>query len=229
MRPWQHARASALRGGRAWEEDLAIHEFVDRTKASLADLRHRMVLHNEDLGPALARMAFATLPHAELVARQHAREDLRAPVTLSWWLGQCDPDGLPRARDREPHDALVALAQRRFGLRDPDGPRAVLSLLTLPERLAPEHGLRARAVLANDAGISLVRAVLGPPRPLPGLADRSVVFDPAHCAEAMVSRWYRRVPSLRELADALRPQHETALDELSRRAPSHRDTLIQLP
>jgi hypothetical protein len=25
MRPWQHARASAARGGRAWSDDLPIH------------------------------------------------------------------------------------------------------------------------------------------------------------------------------------------------------------
>lgn len=82
MRPWQHAKASAAREGRLWTDDLAIHEFVDSTKASLADLRHRMVLHNDDLCPTLAARAFAALPQAERVARAHARAAARSRVVL---------------------------------------------------------------------------------------------------------------------------------------------------
>lgn len=220
MRPWQHAKASAARGGRLWTDDLAIHEFVDSTKASLADLRHRMVLHNDDLGPTLAARAFAAHPHAERVAREHAREDLGEDVSLRWWLARCDPTRLPRVRNREDHHALVARATARFGLDD-DGPvRAVLAVLTLPEQLAPAHGSIARAVLGNDAGIAIVRAVLGPATELPAAQGRRVVFDPAFCAEGMIHWWFGRIPSLRELASALDGQTQPALDDL--RSPHRR-------
>jgi hypothetical protein len=216
MRPWQHARASAARGGRAWSDDLPIHEFVDRTKASLADLRHRMILHNSDLGPALAARAFAALAHAEEVARAHAREDLGAHVPLSWWLDQLEPARLPRRRDDGDDGALIARATAHFGLDDDAEPRAVHALLTLPERFAPAHAAASRAVLCNDAGISIVRAVLGTAREVPTRRARPVVFDPAWCAEAMVMAWFRQIPSLANVADALRADTALRLDELRR-------------
>lgn len=219
MRPWQHARASAARGARAWSDDLAIHEFMDCTKASLGDLRHRMVLHSCDLGPALAAMAFAERPHAESVARDHAREDLGADVPLSWWLDRCLVSRFPRQRANTSDDELIERATERFGLDDDRAARAVLSVLTLPERLAPSHGRDARCVLGNEAGVAIVRAVLGPAREIPTTRGKSVVFDPAYCAEMMVHRWFRRIPSLRELADALGPDAQLHLDDLrSRRA-----------
>lgn len=225
MRPWQHARASAARGGRAWSEDLAIHEFMDCTKASLADLRHRMVLHNCDLGPALAARAFPGYSQAESIAREHAREDLGADVPLSWWLDRCDANKLPRLRgdgdDGNGNDeALIERATARFALDDDREVRAVFAVLTLPERLAPSHGRAARCVLGNDAGIAIVRAALGPAREVSSTRGRSVVFDPAYCAEAMVHRWFRRIPSLREVASALAMDTQAALDRL--RSPHER-------
>lgn len=220
MRPWQHARASALRGGRTWSDDLAIHEFVDQTKSSLADLRHRMVLHNADLGPTLAAIAFASRPHAEHVAREHAREDLGADVPLATWLDLCDAariDALFRrsTRIRVPTDeALVARITERSALADDRGPREVLSIFELAEKLAPRHGRLARAVLANDAGIAIVRAVAGPPRETCSKSGRATVFDPAHCAEAMVMAWCGRIPSLSELAAALRGDAIVKLEAL---------------
>ncbi len=213
MRPWQHARASARRSGRSWRDDLAIHEFVDSTRVALADLRHRMVLHNCDLGPAVAATAFPALPHAAEVARAHAREDLGADVSLAWWLDRCDPRRLPRERERS-SDALVQRACERWSLREPDGPRAVLALLELPVSFAPSHDALARAVFANSAGIALVRAVLGPPREEFGRSGNTVVFDPAYCAEAMIYQRYRRIPSLAELADTLSPTLDLDLEAL---------------
>ncbi|MBL8683031.1 MAG: hypothetical protein JNK05_27945 [Myxococcales bacterium] len=183
---------------------------MDQTKASLADLRHRLVLHNCDLGPALASMAFASRPYAEEVARTHAREDLGADVPVATWLDLCDPariEALFRRASRIrglDDDALVAQLAERGSLADDSGPREVLSILTLPERLAPSHGRLARAVLANDAGVAIVRSVLGPPREARSRRGRATVFDPAHCAEAIVMAWCRRIPSLSELAATLR-------------------------
>jgi hypothetical protein len=196
---------------------------MDSTKAALGDLRHRMVLHNCDLGPALAALVFAERAHAESVAREHAREDLGADVPLSWWLDRCVVSRLPRRRAQIEDDALVERAAQRFGLEDDRAVRAVLSVLTLPERLAPSHGPIARCVLGNEAGVAIVRAVLGPAREAPSARGKSVVFDPAYCAELMVHRWFRRIPSLRELADALRPDAQLHIEAL--RSPTAREPL----
>lgn len=69
MRPWQHARSSAGKDG-DWVADLPIHEFMDSTKAACPDLRHRMVLHNTDLGPELAARLFPERADARSIANQ---------------------------------------------------------------------------------------------------------------------------------------------------------------
>jgi hypothetical protein len=61
-----------------------------------------------------------------------------------------------------------------------------------------------------------VRAVLGTAREVPTRRARPVVFDPAWCAEAMVMAWFRQIPSLANVADALRADTALRLDELRR-------------
>ncbi len=88
MRPWQHAKSSA-RKERDWLIDLPIHEFMDSTKAACPDLRHRMILHNADLGPELTARAFPT-----------ATTPGRSPCDMSWkiWAPlQRSLSGLPDA------------------------------------------------------------------------------------------------------------------------------------
>jgi hypothetical protein len=213
MRPWQHAKASARRGARDWQADLAIHELLDVTKASLPDLRHRMVLHNADLGPEIAARCFPDRPHAREVARAHAREDLGADVPVRVWIELLDPARLPRVRALDV-DAIVEDERRRAHLRDHDGPSSVIELLRLPLSFAPDEPRRAWCFLAHAAGLGLVRQVLGPPVVLPGASGGEVVFDPAFCAEGVLHRLFRRIPELRELADALYPSHRLVLDEL---------------
>lgn len=214
MRPWQHAKASARRGGRTWQGDLAMHELVDVTKMALPDLRHRMVLHNHDLGPEIVARAFPELAHAREVARVHAREDLGADVPLRTWLTLLDPARLPRLRTHD-LDALLEDEQRRTRVRDPDVLREVLALLGLPAALVPDEPQRAWAFLAHGAGLAIVRRVLGPAR-LVASVGGEVVFDPAHCAESIVHRMFRRLPDLRELASALTPSYRFVLEALER-------------
>jgi hypothetical protein len=47
MRPYLHAISSASQRGGHWQDYLAVHEFLDSTKASCPDIRHRMILHSE--------------------------------------------------------------------------------------------------------------------------------------------------------------------------------------
>ena len=99
MRPWQHAKSSA-RKERDWLADLPIHEFMDSTKAACPDLRHRMILHNADLGPELAARAFPGRSDARAVALRHVAEDLGCTPTLAEWLAECDLTRLPRPLSR---------------------------------------------------------------------------------------------------------------------------------
>ena len=46
MKPFIHAKNSARKYGGAWEEYLKYHEWFDQTKAHIADMRHRAILHN---------------------------------------------------------------------------------------------------------------------------------------------------------------------------------------
>lgn len=201
MRPHRHAQASAKRAGRAWIDDLAIHELIDVTKIAVPDLRHRIVLHHADLGPELIARAFPTRPHAREVACAHVREDLGADVPLRAWLEGLDAHALPRRRARD-LDAMIEDERRIHRLRDHDGPSEVLAFLRRPLAFAPDEPVRAWSLFANAAGIGLARQVLGPPRSLPGVDGREVIFDPQLCAESIVHRVHRRIPGLVELTDA---------------------------
>jgi hypothetical protein len=129
MRPYQHARASAARSGREWVEDLAIHEFIDSTKAAFPDLRHRMILHSVDLGGELAARAFPGRPDAREVVRRHVIEDVGHARTVGDWLAHCNLHRLPRPHPGSlpiDEEALIEAERQRQALADDDGPRAVL-------------------------------------------------------------------------------------------------------
>lgn len=209
--------ASARRAGRAWEADLAIHELVDASKASWADLRHRILLHHVDLGAEVVARAFPDRADAPALVRAHVHEDLGEDRTLVVWLGAIDARRLSRRRARD-LDAILEDERRRAHLADHDAPREVLAFLERPLAHAPEHAEAAHALFANEAGIALVRRVLGGPRRLVGEHGREVIFDPAYCAEAIVHRLHRRIPALRELADATHPR------EAARLRRTHRST-----
>jgi hypothetical protein len=207
MRPWQHARASAQRAGRDWRSDLPIHEFLDLTKAACPDLRHRMILHNSDLGPALASLAFASRPEAASVALRHVWEDMRGEPKLASWLAGCDLARLPAPPLRRRNFAktqLVELICREQRLADDCAPRQVLDLLLMPTVLAPECGDAALAVLCNGIGPVVARHVWGMPREVPGRSGTKAVFDPGWTAEAMIY-WIMdgHIPSLASVLDAL--------------------------
>jgi hypothetical protein len=202
MRPWQHAKSSA-RKDRNWIGDLPIHEFMDSTKVACPDLRHRMILHNTDLGPELAARAFPDRHDARQVALQHVAEDLGCSPTLADWLEGCDAERLPRPLHRRLPLALDDLPARitsAQGLRDDDGPRAVLDLLLLPVRLA---GPGALGVLLNGVGPAMARSVIGPPCEVPGRNAERAVFDPAYAAETVIQWIFGKIPSLIEVVSAV--------------------------
>lgn len=202
MRPWQHARSSAGKH-RDWHADLSIHEFMDSTKMACPDLRHRVVLHNADLGTELAARAFPGRPDARAVALRHVDEDLGCTPTLAEWLDGCNLARLPRPLYRRlplRFDGLAGQVARAQGLRDDDWPQGVLDLLLLPMRLA---GPDALGLLLNGAAPAIVRQIVGAPRAVPGPGGGHAIFDPAHAAEAVIYWLFGTIPPLSDVAAAV--------------------------
>jgi hypothetical protein len=109
MKPLQHAKISAHKHGGSWNDYMDIHEFLDQTKAHVADMRHRAILHNS-FGIYLAQQVFGMVRtnsdgreySVRDIAEDHVLEDLgRIPdlaqvikaidVSHLRWLG-----GLPQ-------------------------------------------------------------------------------------------------------------------------------------
>jgi hypothetical protein len=98
MKPYLHALISSKRFGGKPEDYLEIHDFMDSSKAHLADARHRMFLHNS-FGIYLAervcgeivdnqRMPYITISDGRKVqvrdvAEQHVLDDLGYIPSLS--------------------------------------------------------------------------------------------------------------------------------------------------
>lgn len=187
MQPFAHALTSVRGTGRSWQDDLPIHEFMDLAKHACPDLRHRLVLHNADLGPELAARAFPHHAHARDVAHAHVREDIGWMPSLADWLDRLDAAMLPPVRAYEdPEETIIAAAADHLRLSDPTPVRPVWDLLTLPERLSPAHAKAASLLLFSSLGPILARAVLGPPTAFPRNNQGSVIVDYGWIAEGMI-------------------------------------------
>jgi hypothetical protein len=103
MKPWKHAKSSAHKFGGKPEDYMAIHNFIDSTKAHHADMRHRAILHNsygiylaeQLLGVNIINSAGQEVSVRD-VAEQHVIEDLgRIPAVTEYlrdmpmysWIG----------------------------------------------------------------------------------------------------------------------------------------------
>lgn len=60
MKPYQHSRISVSKFGGTESDYQAIHDWFDSTKSSVADMRHRMILHNA-FGIFLCEQVFGTM------------------------------------------------------------------------------------------------------------------------------------------------------------------------
>jgi hypothetical protein len=196
MQPWRHAKSSARRFGGAWQDYLDIHEFVDFAKTACVDLRHRIVLHNADLGVALAAMAFPGRAHCAEIVLRHIEEDVGRAPSLDEWMRTADrPPPAPRRPDL---DALARAAAETIGLEDTGPIDEVLNLLCSPARLCSTESLFAASLLMNGFGPPLVRRLLGPARAIERSDGSEVVFDPSWVAEGLIVAHFGRIPSLGE-------------------------------
>ncbi len=91
--PYHHAISSAKKFGGKPEDYQALHDFMDSSKQTYADWRHRAILHSS-FGIFIAEKVFGTtitnstgkaVP-VRLIAEQHVREDLGWIPTPKDWL-----------------------------------------------------------------------------------------------------------------------------------------------
>ena len=105
MKPLQHARITAHRYGGGWQDWIAIHNWIDRSKAIFPSMQHRMFLHSDFgewltvriHGEAIGSKSGAVISTRDLF-RDHQVEDLGRVVTLAEWLRESDADYWMRRR-----------------------------------------------------------------------------------------------------------------------------------
>lgn len=93
MKPLIHAKISVKRHGGVVDDYLSIHNFIDQTKSSLPDMRHRAILHSS-FGCYLAEQVHGVyLTNSEGkeisvrdIAEEHILEDLGTIPTVERWL-----------------------------------------------------------------------------------------------------------------------------------------------
>lgn len=99
MKPFLHARGSVSRWGGKPEDYMAIHDFIDSSKATMPDVRHRALYHHA-LGCYLVERIFGhTFINSDGrevstrdVAEHHIIEDMGFLPSVEDWI-----DGLPLA------------------------------------------------------------------------------------------------------------------------------------
>lgn len=103
MKPWVHAQISAKKFGGEPADYVEIHNFFDESKAHVADMRHRIFLHNS-FGIWVAERVFGTvidgkrLPYitnaagkqvqVRDVGEQHVLDDLGTIPSLEKCIGK---------------------------------------------------------------------------------------------------------------------------------------------
>lgn len=85
-KPFIHAQSSAKKFGGVWEDYMPIHEFLDSSKAVVADNRHRALTHNswfistvipKVFGEVFVRPSDGVIVSTRDVAEQHVLEDYK--------------------------------------------------------------------------------------------------------------------------------------------------------
>jgi len=95
MNSYYHAVISAKKHGGKPEDYQKLHDFIDSTKATLADVRHRALLHSA-FGIYLCERLFGhTIKNCDqkeiptrILAEEHILEDLGFIPTVEHWLAE---------------------------------------------------------------------------------------------------------------------------------------------
>jgi len=135
--PLVHAERAARKWGGHPQDYLAIHQWFDSTKAHLADVRHRLILHSS-FGIALAEQVFGiAITNADgkrvfvrEIGAQHVLEDLGFIPTLAeclaetpirpWMAGACQLRRRASVSDGIAAESIEAVSvSQRFPVHPP--------------------------------------------------------------------------------------------------------------
>lgn len=117
-KPYIHAVSSAKKFGGQWEDYIHIHEFLDSSKAVIADNRHRALTHNSwfisvviprVFGEVFKRDSDGVIVSSRDVAELHVLEDYRkkfipsaadfiSKIPFETWMqnGEGSPESYPK-------------------------------------------------------------------------------------------------------------------------------------
>lgn len=176
MKPLQHARITAHRYGGEWQDWIAIHDWIDRSKMIFPSMQHRMFLHS-DFGEWLTikihgdsiKARDGTVVSTGDLFRDHQVEDLGRVVPLSEWLREIDVEYWgrcrqpPRQLEAVKADTAAGLAARWGGL--PADYSALIEFFDKPREFAPERP-EAAMITHNSFGLFLAEELFGSTFPL---------------------------------------------------------------
>ena len=106
--PYHHAESSARKYGGEPSEYLKYHEFLDGSKAHMADFRHRALRHHSEgifmlealFGSTITLSTGRVLP-VRFIGEQHVMEDLGRIPTVADCLGKIRPERWMLGKSRQ--------------------------------------------------------------------------------------------------------------------------------
>lgn len=172
MKPLQHARITAHRYGGQWQDWIALHDWIDRSKMIFPSMQHRMFLHS-DFGEWLTvqihgesiTAADGSVVVTRELFRDHQVEDVGRVVPLAEWLREIDAEywkrRRPPPRRLEPirDEPAQGLAARWGGV--PEDYQPLIAFFDTPRAFAPEQAQAADLITHNSFGIFLAEELLG--------------------------------------------------------------------
>jgi hypothetical protein len=172
MKPLQHARITSHRYGGEWQDWIALHNWIDRSKMIFPSMQHRMFLHS-DFGEWLTvqihgeffEAADSTVVATCELFRDHQVEDVGRVVPLAEWLREIDEPYWqrrhppPRRLETIKDAPAQGLAARWSGV--PEDYRALIAFFDKPRSFAPEQAEAADLITHNSFGIFLAENLLG--------------------------------------------------------------------
>ncbi len=134
MKPLQHAQISRKTHGGCWQDYIAIHNFLDSSKAACAHFKHRFLLHHSEgieLGARIFGETFLNSENKTIETRriltEHLIEDVGRIVSVEDWAR----DLLPNEND----SFYKSLAKKRISIESDRilGENELLEAFNLPE------------------------------------------------------------------------------------------------
>jgi hypothetical protein len=195
--PYHHAISSSRKRGISWKEHFPIHDWLDSSKFTFADARHRSLLHNTT-GVTLTKKIFKTIKESGKIAQEHIKEDMGKVPNISDWLPEEYWSKSLRVRPEvDPSDLTGYLI---YGNKFPKEAQKklpqIINILLSPEK-AEEMGEDSplRFFYFSACGPYICERVMGP------ILSEEVPIATRSVAEYFVQKIWGKIPSHQELME----------------------------